>query len=187
MSVTPLRMGAEIMIRFALPTNRIGNTVRQRSEFEVVNDFIEDAPVDLGAMAAALGLSVDMDADFPPNISGRITRSFDERGQPRYRIEVNGTHPDGRKRFTLAHEIAHYLLHRNLIGDGVTDNELYRSGLPDPIEREADGYAAELLMPSKLVRFAYKAGAIDVASLSAAFNVSYDAMKIRLRQLKLAP
>jgi Zn-dependent peptidase ImmA (M78 family) len=69
----------------------------------------------------------------------------------------------------------------------VTDNELYRSGLPDPIEREADGYAAELLMPSKLVRFAYKAGAIDVASLSSAFNVSYEAMKIRLRQLKLAP
>jgi Zn-dependent peptidase ImmA (M78 family) len=154
---------------------------------EVVQDYLADAPVDLTAMAEALGLEVDMCVPMSPEVSGRIIRRASRFGEERYRIEVNGSHHPRRQRFTLAHEIAHFLLHRDLLGAGIEDNEMYRSGLPDPIEWEADRYAAELLMPAKLVRMAYRAGATSVARLADAFDVSFAAMNIRLRQLKLAP
>lgn len=78
-------------------------------------------------MAEALGLTVNMDASLPRNISGRIVRGGN--GRAGYYIKVNGAHSPYRKRFTLAHEIAHHLLHRDQIGDGIEDNALYRSRL----------------------------------------------------------
>lgn len=158
-----------------------------RTPFEVARDFTEEAPVDLQAMAAALGVSVDMEADLGPDVSGRICRRRDSGGSDQFRIEVNGAHPWRRRRFTLAHEIAHFLLHRDLLGQGIEDNEMYRSGLPDPIEYEANRFAAELLMPAKLVRTAYRSGAKAIVPLADAFDVSAEAMRVRLKELRLAP
>jgi hypothetical protein len=55
---------------------------------------------------------------------------------------------EGRRRFTLAHEFAHYLMHRHLNPDGIycSDDEVLR-GEGEAIEREADTFAASLLMP----------------------------------------
>jgi hypothetical protein len=44
-----------------------------------------------------------------------------------------------------------------------------------------------MLMPSDLVRRIYRAGLMHIAGLSKAFEVSEDAMRIRLKQLRLAP
>ena len=103
----------------------------------------------------------------------------------RYSIEVNGAHSHARQRFTLAHEIAHYLLHRDQIGDGITDDALYRSGLGDYIETEANRLAAELTMPAKLVRTYWRAGIRNLAQLCKNFEVSEAALRIRLKQLRL--
>lgn len=89
--------------------------------------FFHSAPVDLQGMADALGLSVNVSAKLPMDVSGSITRSAS--GKAGYHIDINAAHSLNRKRFTLAHEIAHYLLHRDLIGDGIEDNGLYRSRL----------------------------------------------------------
>lgn len=54
----------------------------------------------------------------------------------------------GRRRFTVAHEFGHYLIHRSLLPDGVACGEnvvLQRDGRG--IEKEADDFAAYLLMP----------------------------------------
>jgi Zn-dependent peptidase ImmA (M78 family) len=85
----------------------------------------------------------------------------------------------------LAHEIAHYLLHRNLIGDGIEDTALYRSRLSDTVEVEANRQAASMLMPAPLVRRVYNAGLRWLQGLSSAFQVSEEAMRIRLQQLRL--
>lgn len=156
------------------------------SPLAIAGAFLHEAPVDVTAMAKALGLTVDMDAEMSPELSGRIRRGGI--GPAGYHIEVNGAHSSNRKRFTLAHEIAHYLLHRDLIGDGVEDNTLYRSStLSDQTEIEANRLAAQILMPAPLVRNIYGAGAKSLVGLCAAFQVSEEAMRIRLRQLRLAP
>ncbi len=151
----------------------------------VAAPFLREAPVDLLAMARALGLTVQMDARMSADLSGRIRRGGD--GPAGTHIEVNGAHSFNRRRFTLAHEIAHFLLHRDLIGDGIDDTALYRSRLSDQTEVEANQLAAQILMPAALVRDIYRAGARSVAGLSAMFQVSEEAMRIRLGQLRLGP
>lgn len=151
----------------------------------IAGKFLRDAPVDVLAMAHALGLSVDWNASMGPALSGSIKRRSD--GAAGYRIQVNRDHSENRKRFTLAHEIAHFLLHRDLIGDGIEDTALYRSGLSDQTEVEANRLAAQILMPGALVKGVFRAGLKHLAGLSAAFQVSEEAMRIRLRQLHLGP
>ncbi len=160
-------------------------TAQAASPLEIAGRFLHEAPVDLLGMAAALGLSVNMAADLVPNISGRITLASQD--PPAYRIEVNGAHSERRRRFTLAHEIAHYLLHRDMIGDGIQDDALYRSRLSNEIEAEANRLAARILMPPELVQRIFRAGVKSLSGLCAAFEVSEEAMRIRLRQLRLAP
>ena len=154
------------------------------SPLAVAAPFLRSAPVDLMGMAEALGLTVDMAAALSPDVSGRIVRGG--AGSAGYHIDVNAMHSANRKRFTLAHEIAHYLLHRDLIGDGVEDNGLYRSRLSDAIEVEANKFAAQILMPSQLVREVYRL-VKSLPGLTAAFQVSEDAMRIRLKELRLTP
>jgi Zn-dependent peptidase ImmA (M78 family) len=150
----------------------------------VAGSFLHTAPVDLLGMADALGLSVDMAAMLSPDLSGRIIRNG--RGVSGYHIDVNSEHSANRKRFTLAHEIAHYLLHRHLIGDGIEDNALYRSRLSDAVEVEANKLAAQIIMPAALVRDVYRF-VKSLTGLTAAFQVSEDALRIRLKELRLAP
>lgn len=155
-----------------------------RPPMEVVASFLDRAPVLLLDMASALGLAVDMTAALPPDVSGQITRIRGPR-EDRYRIEVNGTDPLPRQRFTLAHEIAHFLLHRELLDGALTDDRMYRSRLSGTMERQANRLAAQLLMPGHLARVAWEA-ARDVPSLARTFDVSGQAMEIRLRELGLA-
>lgn len=57
----------------------------------------------------------------------------------------------GRRRFTIAHEIGHYILHRNQqtpCSPGVIEG--WKEGQPTP-EREADTFASELLLPTNEV------------------------------------
>ena len=54
----------------------------------------------------------------------------------------------GRRRFTIAHEFGHFLMHRQLLPEGIECDEnavTFRDGLD--LEAEADTFAATLLMP----------------------------------------
>jgi hypothetical protein len=155
-----------------------------KTSFDIVSPFLELAPVDLVGMAAALSLDVFDTDTFHQDEAGRIQRIFDG-DEILYVIEINKRHSDNRKRFTLAHEISHYLLHRDQIGDGITDDALYRSKLGDAIETEANRLAAQLLMPRVLVRTFFKSGIQSLSELCRMFQVSEAAMRIRLKQLGL--
>lgn len=145
---------------------------------EIVSRFLNSAPVDLDGMARALGLEVEDHWFDETDIAGMIGRA----GRT-YRISLNHMDNPRRKRFTLAHEIAHYILHRDLIGDGITDRGLYRSRLSDTVERQANRYAANLLMPAALVRASWWEGDRSLSGMAARFNVSEEAARIRLKEL----
>jgi Zn-dependent peptidase ImmA (M78 family) len=72
------------------------------------------------------------------------------------------------------------MLHKPLIGDELTDDALYRSGLSNGVEMEANAMAADILMPrAEVLRFKRDR---DMTSTSMAekFDVSQSAMDIRL-------
>jgi Zn-dependent peptidase ImmA (M78 family) len=98
-------------------------------------------------------------------------------GQQQYNIVIRAQDPVVRKRFTVAHETAHFLLHRGLFATELVDDALYRSGLSTPVEAQANALAADLLMPWHLLM-----PVIDkpISELASTFQVSEQAVKIRL-------
>lgn len=150
-------------------------------KLKIVNDYLDQsrAPVPVIALAGKLGIRV-YNAPWPDNISGRIQKDEQRGGSSGFAIFVNKAHPETRRRFTIAHEIAHYVLHEHAIGDGVFDDALYRSGLTNAIEVEANKLAADILMPWRLLNLQVQELGYDVDALAKKFKVSPQAMSIRL-------
>jgi Zn-dependent peptidase ImmA (M78 family) len=107
--------------------------------------YQEKLPVPVGLIAKELGIKV-LKSTMPGSISGEI-REVDGI----VTIKVNRHDTKERQRFTIAHEIAHFLLHRERLVGGITDDVLYRSRLSDDLEREANRLGADIIMPASLI------------------------------------
>jgi hypothetical protein len=106
-----------------------------------------------------------------------------------YAINVNAADSLRRQRFTTAHELGHFAMHRHLIGNGIDDDRAYRStrsgryyntAIGPLQETEANRFAANLLMPAHLMDQAKQRGLVHPQELADAFMVSLPAMRIRL-------
>jgi Zn-dependent peptidase ImmA (M78 family)/DNA-binding XRE family transcriptional regulator len=141
---------------------------------------------DMDAVCEMLGITVFrtlLGTDVTKTISGAF---FNHRGVG-FAILVNLAMTPGRRRFTIAHELAHALFH--------SKNDRYVISMPgrDPRERFADNFAAEFLMPTEGVRRVMEENGIgprikdpaDVIHLQRSFKVSYVTALVRLRQAKL--
>jgi Zn-dependent peptidase ImmA (M78 family) len=142
-------------------------------------------PVDPVTLANKLGIRVNNAVFSDTTLSGLIAR----RGN-KVSILVNQADPPYRKRFTIAHELAHHFLH--LLTDGeFVDNtiDLFRGSESDKtnnVEVQANQFAAALLMPAELVKEEFKKNNGDIEILARLFNVSEEAMGYRLQRLRLA-
>ena len=109
-------------------------------------------------------------------------------------IGINALHPPNRQRFSAAHELGHHLLHQEQLKDAVhvdrglrvlMRDQVASQGV-DTIEIQANAFAAELLMPEKMLREAIAGDEIDIESdaqieaLSKKFRVSASAIRFRL-------
>lgn len=146
---------------------------------ESIQLFQQEIPVKIGDLAKSFGVSVKV-STLEVGISGMIFPSGNG-----YKIIINKHKPSYRQRFTLAHEVSHFLLHRDLIGSGITDNVLYRSRLSDSTEAEANRLASDILMPVERVKQARSDLGMPrladaVSPLASHFGVSEEAMRIRL-------
>ena len=99
-------------------------------------------------------------------------------------IFYNGKASPERRRFTIAHELGHFILHRGQQQSFNCDKESVYSGIDTirVIEREADDFASNLLMPGDLLRDWISNQRIDLHVLSAIakrFQVSFEALCIR--------
>jgi hypothetical protein len=100
---------------------------------------------------------------------------------------------DGRLRFTLAHELAHWIIHQEHYAGSEPIAAMLKttakSSEAEPaVERQADRLGSLLLMPAGQVKMAFyhNRGAENPASaLASIFGVSRQAMEIRLRELRL--
>lgn len=108
-------------------------------------------------------------------------------------ILINKDHHLNRKRFSLAHEIGHFVLHK-FKGIHMDNKVFFRADTKNLIgqkmEREANLFAAEILMPAKQVQEAWSriiANWVEdnyINKLAQEFQVSGDAMLIRLKEMK---
>jgi len=146
----------------------------------VIRGFQTEPRVPIAALAERLGLSVWTSA-LPRGISGKLTKDPTHGGKSGFAIFVNESEPVHRRRFTVAHEVGHFLLHRHLLDEGaIVDDAFYRSRLSNRLEAEANRAAAEILMPWHLINKETAVGVVETDQLADKFGVSETAMKIRL-------
>lgn len=152
-----------------------------REQMAVIQRHQSEWPVQTVPVANDLGIRVYRMGGWPNHIAGMIRKDADEGGTSGFAIYVNAEHPVVRRRFTIAHEIGHFVLHRELIGDGIVENTLLRAeGLSNRVEAQANRFAADLLMPWTLLKQAQDNGIVTIPELAEAFGVSKDAMSIRI-------
>lgn len=149
------------------------------------------APVDIEAVARHLGAQV-VEEKLDRSVSGMLYRDGEH-----VIIGVNSAHVDRRRRFTVAHEVGHLVLHkgRPLVLDHVRVNfrDTNSSTASDLEEIQANAFAAEVLMPRDQVIAAAKkllddrtiTEAATIEYLAQGFDVSDQAMEYRLINLGL--
>ena len=150
-------------------------------------------PVPIEVVAHRLDLKTEATA-LGDNVSGMLVVEND-----RGAIGYNSSHARVRQRFTVAHEISHFVLHlkKNLRSQLFIDpfvifrrDDNSATG-DDRQEVEANRFAAALLMPATLVRKEIKKHTLDLDDedalvfLAKRFRVSTVAMTYRLNALGL--
>jgi Zn-dependent peptidase ImmA (M78 family) len=166
--------------------SRAEKTLRDTNTYRV--------PVPIDVVAHRLKLTMEA-ASLGENVSGMLVVE-DGRGA----IGYNATHPPVRQRFTISHEIAHYLLHANkknrrsqlFIDRSVSFRRDENSSTGnDDEEVEANKLGAALLMPRSLVHQDIQKHDLDlddeeaITYLAKRFQVSTAAMTNRLINLRL--
>jgi len=128
------------------------------------------APIPIEKVASLFSLEIVYYPKFPNSISGAIIKDEDL-----HAIGVNENHPKVRQRFTIAHELGHYIMghDENTILDDTFDKNTDK-------EREANKFAGELLMPYDLLKSDIEKEICDIPSLAKKYEVSEQAMSIRL-------
>lgn len=131
-------------------------------------------PVDPVVIARRIGLTVRA---LPP--SSTYSGWFNERENL---IEYKSDEARVRQRFTVAHELGHYALQH---GTRPRDTSMaFSSGISDPLERAANQFAAELLMPAEAVHEIVTSGQFSsIDELASLFDVSKVAMSYRMTNL----
>ena len=159
----------------------------------VLNQFdVTTPPVPVEDIAHGLGARIERRAD-SPDISGLLYRADNDTTL----IGVNADDSLVRQRFTIAHELGHLRLHegtplfvdRSIRVNSRLAGESGRGGE----EREANWFAAELLMPEAMIREVANQMASHrqlsddglVRTLADTFQVSRPAMGYRLFNLGL--
>jgi IrrE N-terminal-like domain len=173
-------------------------------DFEQRYDADEAPPVPVERVASSLlGLFIDEADDIrslpgAPSDQGRLSGMLDPAGMVVWVDRGEARRSPGRRRFTIAHEIGHLILHvptsKEVFYDRPTDIREIDEGSPSEKlpelrkrEREANVFARELLMPEPLVNEQAHATGFNLPALANRFEVSVPAMRLRLRLLKLLP
>ena len=157
---------------------------KQVSELLKVNRIMR-SPVPVEKIAQNLGIEVKYEAA-EDDLSGALVR------EPKGRvvIGVNSAHHPNRQRFTIAHEIGHFILHKGMSLHVDQDFRInLRDGSTNDEEIDANAFAAELLMPTDFIgRDMQKTGGVGqqaLERLARRYQVSARAMEIRLTNLGL--
>lgn len=155
---------------------------------ELVRKYgIHSAPIDVEAICRQEGIRIftmdmhEIESIAKKDIAGAIQKHPDYG----FTILVNESDIGVRQRFTIAHELGHYFLHMD---KDSKENKIITSFRMDssPIERQANTFAANLLMPEDLVRQEHARMVIPVSdTLAEIFRVSKQTMRIRLEELEL--
>lgn len=151
--------------------------VRQMARKILAESKVKTPPVDLIQILSAHGIGYEEVEDFPDTVDALIV----EDGSKVY-AAVNANQHLHRRRFSLAHELGHYFMHRHgMPEEAITiDNppsDDIGTATKSPAEIEADLFAGELLVPLEMLKPYVQKG---IPELSKLFLVSEQVISIAI-------
>jgi Zn-dependent peptidase ImmA (M78 family) len=176
-------------------------TIRKKYIRLLVDDMLRDhdvrePQVPVISITKALGIEIQSE-NVEDRLSGFLVRNT---ASGKAVIGVNKGHSKARKRFTIAHELGHYLLHEGELVHFDAERPGFRvnlrsDGSDSDMEREANLFAAELLMPAKFLERDSRIKKLDLldeksstdilAPVAKEYGVSVQALTYRLANLGL--
>ncbi len=160
---------------------------------DIQKKYINETPIPVVAVAKDLGIDIFETPDFAHHESGSIKKEGNT-----FVIYLNTNDSIERKRFTIAHEIGHFLLHKNYLDKGKelvdeskqpTPGVVLKRAINDDMDLEkrkmevqANRFAAELLMPEEMFKKVWNES-IVIEEIAEAFNVSPSAVTVRAKEL----
>jgi Zn-dependent peptidase ImmA (M78 family) len=155
---------------------------------KVLEDFNRKLPINVEAVAKSLKIPIEYQT-YEDDISGMLVMK-----DGNAIISINKLHPEKRRRFSIAHEIGHYLLHGNSASVFIDKSPVFlrdkKSSEGTQIQEiEANRFAAELLMPEDILKGKIVKknldidDEIDLEKLAKQFKVSTQALTVRLTRL----
>lgn len=155
------------------PPSEYNPQIAARDARKIANNYtLKTKPLDVEGLVRALGLTLNR-VPLNEKVSGYLSNRDGV-----WTVGVNALHHPNRQRFTIAHEIGHYLLHRDV--GPFEDGLLFRREAQfNPREREANEFAALLLMPEMETQNVYRQNG-NILDVAKAFGVSRQAAQYRL-------
>lgn len=143
-------------------------------------EIYTQVPIPVNAIADKLDIEIKYDEELDKQTSGYL--KFKDN---RWTIGVNAKHHIGRQRYIIAHEIGHYMLHKqHAMTEGIMqDSTLFKTNEKDNREIAANNFANNLLMPEEAFNREIKAGMTSIDSLSQHFDVCSLAIRYRAKEL----
>ncbi len=163
-------------------------TIRKEAEALLKRCKVKSVPVVVEDIAQALGARIRY-SPFDGELAGMLIRD-----DTNTVIGVNSLHHINRQRFTIAHECGHLVMHKGIDvhidrSFRVNRRDQISSKAIDPEEIEANRFAAEILMPHKILVKDLVEYAIDVENeeelkvLAEKYKVSLQAMTLRITNI----
>ncbi len=146
---------------------------RTAAEQILQDNFIDSPPIVIHELVENYGLTVYKAAFDEKEIAGYI--DFDKKW-----IVVNKEDALVRQNFSIAHELAHWIMHYDAVKCGRNGIRIvYRKpmgGETDPLEIEANAFAAYLLVPEEMLQLHKEKSDLELVQL---FNVSQSLIGFR--------
>lgn len=142
------------------------------------NDCYDNMALDIEKLIQYIpGVKLEY-ADMDSTLSGSLSKQGEF-----WLIKVNKVHSKTRQRFSIAHELGHFVYHKDDENEFV-DSTFFRGMTSDNFENTANRFASELLMPEDQVRqLIEKDNVRRVSELASRFGVSSAAMLYRVKEL----
>lgn len=120
---------------------------KKEADKVILDNFINNPPVPIYELIEIYGLSTYVANFDNAEVAGYL--DFDQK-----RIVLSKKDNDRRQTFTAAHELGHWIMHRNYVEENEDIRGVYRKPIgseTDKFEIQANSFAANLLVPDKML------------------------------------
>lgn len=142
---------------------------------------LDPVPLNVAAVAEMVGIRIEY-VSLENDLSGIL---YKDEENDSWVMQVNEDHHPNRRRYTVAHELGHFCLHRHL-RRRFEDKIFFRGGEANKPEWQANDFASAILMPEDKFREMVRSGVSKVEMLAKEFKVSTLALRIRAKNLGIS-